>query len=783
MADRNANIIISVRGNADAETRKLAGAFRDLIQKARDAGQSQQIAERQALSHAAALARLAVASGQAAQGEKLLAAALSQVDQKSTAAVRAQTQLITIQQRGAGLVSQFGSSFKSSLLGILGPAALATAAIGLIHAALQGAEEGFKLQASLDASRTSIALLLRGVRDSGAVFAGATKFGQQYKLTQQEITEATLASIRVLRTSKAPIEDVLGVFARLKILAPEKTFSDAARALGELQAGQLLSLEKMFNVPLEEAHKMKIEIDGGADAVQVLSSYLDRSGVSMEAVAAQATGAAGALKDLATSNERLQLALGGEGGGPGLAILKARTFLTDLLSSSLSINAYQAYAAAAAYDGAYNAAIARGLPVDKAKVEAEEAKRQALVRFTDTTATAAAAIAAAVAATEVATQATTQHTNAINDQINAAIQLAQLHQQAIPIQIGYANSMEMSGVQARAAALAAEQKSIADRVGVINTQAHAVAEQALAAQAQTAARAMLNTGARGVAAAAALANSSQDVDKLTFAYYGLLKAQGAAGAATGAAAGAGAGEGAGASAAASAAAAAKARQAQILATGTHAQKLRELTAIYREQVKLFGPDSAQAIDAQTNLIREQQSIAKSHTSELNKQLNLEERIADSKEKQLRSAIDARLGLNDDAKRRILETDELRRAQLTATNSRDPRIRALAQLEAERIPLEQAKRALDIRESFATAGGQLRDGKIIQGARGGALPTLPGLPGGGGALPSLPGLPGMVGGAPNVQVFVTLDSEPIAARVVVRMGAGLDAVIGTGAGRP
>jgi len=239
MADRNANIIITLRSNADAETRKLAASFRDLIQRTRDAGASQEQAERQTLSHAQALARLAAASGQAAQGEKILVAALSQVDRESTAAVRAQTQLATIQNRGAGLAREFGGAFKSSILGVIGPLALLTGGVALLRKGLDAAEEGFKLNASIEATTQSIQIQLRGVRDSGIALQQANVYATRYKLTQEEMTDAIAASIPVTRQSKAPLDEILGVFDRLRIKQPGKTFGDAARALGELQAGQV----------------------------------------------------------------------------------------------------------------------------------------------------------------------------------------------------------------------------------------------------------------------------------------------------------------------------------------------------------------------------------------------------------------------------------------------------------------------------------------------------------------------------------------------------------------
>lgn len=282
-----------------------------------------------ALGLAQAEARLAVAQGDTTRALSILNTGLdTNAGASQRAILSVQTQVARLES-GTGVFTQFGAAAKSSLLGIVGPAAAAGIAIGAVRAAIGEAEEGFKLQASLDASRQSINLLLAGVRNSNEVWAGATRFANEYKLTQQETNDAIQASIRIIRSSRSPMEDILGAFARLRVLAPEKTFQDASRALSELQAGQVVSIEHLFNVPRADANAMKKEIEGGADAVQVLNRYLDKTGVTMDAVKAQSQGAAGALKELAQSSERFSLALGGGSGGPGLAIVQARITATD----------------------------------------------------------------------------------------------------------------------------------------------------------------------------------------------------------------------------------------------------------------------------------------------------------------------------------------------------------------------------------------------------------------------------------------------------------------------
>lgn len=249
---------------------------------------------------------------------------------------RIQAQGVTTNAGMSQLAGTFSGPLKSSMLSIIGPAALITSGLGAAIGIAKSFQDAFDFKARLDASTLSINTLLRGVRDSNEVWAGATRFANEYKLTQQETNDAIQASIRIIRSSRAPMEEILGAFARLKVLAPEKTFQDASRALSELQAGQVVSIEHLFNVPRRDANLMKKEIEGGADAVEVLNHFLDRTGVSMDAVKAGTTGAMGAIKDLAKAQEDLALAQAEFAQGPGLAILGERITATRGVTRLLS---------------------------------------------------------------------------------------------------------------------------------------------------------------------------------------------------------------------------------------------------------------------------------------------------------------------------------------------------------------------------------------------------------------------------------------------------------------
>ncbi len=215
---------------------------------------------------------------------------------------------------------------------------------------------------------------------------------------------------------------------------------------------------------------------------------------------------------------------------------------------------------------------------------------------------------------------------------NAATQTAaQLTATVTAAELGYASSLEMTGVQSRAAAAAAQQKANADQVASVDAQTHALAQQQLAEQAQNAARALLAAGPAGASTAAMLAGSSQQVDILTAAYYRLAAAQQAAAQAAMDAkikatiaqhvAAGSTGRGGSSDAAEMAdanqrvaLAAETARKQQAIALASKDQKVALLRDEYNEAVRLHGAESATAIDAQTKLMEAQQSGANKRAS-------------------------------------------------------------------------------------------------------------------------------------------------------------------------
>ncbi len=350
----------------------------------------QQRAERAILARANAEARLAQiqntganAARGLAQAETIYAQALAKVDQTSVAAIRTQSQLAAVQNRlksvaGGGLpvlprtVESFGTvaieQFKSGILGVVGPAALATAGLAALTGTVETFKRAFLFKAELDATTKAIEIQLRGVRDSGATFASAAAFADKYRFTQLETTNALRGSVSILRTSKTSAEELLGVLARLQVLSPEQGLEGAALALKELTGGDVQSLVERFEVSRAAANKMKDEIKGGGDAVKVLGAFLNDAGINMDTLKLRAEGAAGALNASKVAAEELALAQGriAESKG-GILIVQeqARLYrgLANLLNgdviTGLKATATE-FVALQAGQEAYNAAIAAG---------------------------------------------------------------------------------------------------------------------------------------------------------------------------------------------------------------------------------------------------------------------------------------------------------------------------------------------------------------------------------------------------------------------------------------
>jgi hypothetical protein len=598
--------------------------------------------------------RAAKAAGDHAKALRLIDAELTRAGQGTVRYNNLLAQQAQVTRGAERAGRDFGDSLKGNLLGVIGPAAAATAAFGLLSTAVRATEEAFKFEATLNADRAALGLLVSATRDQNQVLQEADTFAARYAFTQREITDALSESVFVLRASKRPTEDVLANLARLAVLNPKEGIQGAAFALGELVSGDVVSLVERFRLGKEEAYAMRDAIKAGQDPIVVLGKYLDDAGISMDLLAQRTQGAQGKMRELAVEQERTQRALAGQSGGLGLAILEKRIELERGLANLLGGRVLEglretgrANFAAAESQQAYSDALARGATEAEARAAAENRYREVVEQTRSIQEVLAPAIQAAADAANAAAPAQAglgdAHRNAAlgaREQADAERQLAGA--------LADQRAGERSGGDPRSAVEQARDARLA-RERAARTRAENQAQRAANAQALADQRA----GERGGGDSRSATEQTRDAN------------------------------------------------------------------LARERQRRFEQE-------RERLANERLRTAKSHTSELNTQLGLEERIYDSQRKQYQAAIDFQLAINDDAKQDILDADKARRLRNTIGNARDPRIRALAQLELDRLPLENARRESEIAEKSATAGGQLINGRVFQSLAGGG----PGAPAGG-----------------------------------------------------
>lgn len=560
---------------------------------------------------ATAESRVAAAASQAATAAQRNAAAISNAAAAHTRAEKAALSLANATNRansGMAVLPRTIAGLSHEAAAFATASLTMGAAVGVATMAVQSFADAFQFKAQLDATTLAVNAQLKGMRESGAVWNEASAFAAKFKLTQQETTEAISASIGVMRASKAPVEDILGVLARMQVLSPEQSLQEAAIALKALASGDTTSLVTRFEVGRDVANQMKQEIQGGADAVAVMSKFLEGTGIGMDVLAAKTTGAAGALKDLAIAQEQLKLAQADFAQGPGLVILEGQIRVTsgatrvlsgdfDAMGQSLQSTAVEVAASAAAYQ-AYMQALAEGKSASEAASFAANAQANAVAFLTGVQRDGGGG------AFEFAV-ATTTLTGAMSAESAAAAELAAV-------------------IQAETAATtAAASESLIDAAAK-EEEAAKLALASAEATAATAAFLLLhpNITASGVASIAAANNINPLLAQLiqatlrareaaqALAQFNMLQGVKAAGGNFGAASVADADTDKRAFRAEQQAARnriglaqATAVKERTLAVGTSAQKIALLQNEYKAAVHLHGAGSTQAYEAQTKILQ------------------------------------------------------------------------------------------------------------------------------------------------------------------------------------
>ena len=745
--------------------------------------------------------RAALVAGRLATEQQKAALVLANTEKAQTNAARSALALQQAQQRAARAATdpvlprsleRFGpqalDQIKSGLLGVVGPAAVAGAALGVVAGAAERTRQAFIFATELEQSRRSITTLIGATRDSGRVFQEAAAFGQRYAFTQREITDALQASTQILKVSNASTEDTLGALSRLAVLNPAEGIQGAAFALRELASGDVTSFVDRFNQSRDSAYALRDAIRSGVDPVVALAGFLDTAGVSMQTLEDRTQGAAGKLRDLAIQQERFNLALAGQAGGAGEGFLDFRTNLLKEGAAILSgdfrdIEARNAGRQAA--QEAYNAALRQGKSDAEAYVLAQQAQTQAAQEYT-------AWVGAAGDATRDHGGVLSQTTQEISYQSQAMIQASAVLAEAQAATATYNAALgENAGAQAISAAqseiLKERQEGIRDTLAQLSagtlgqTQAEGILAsqygvtaaqipQLIALTAQLAATRAAANAAEGLADQRAGERSGGAV-KTKAEADGLGRLNQLRG------------EYARRRAADNERAAREAEQFATRQTAT----ARKTTGAQRETAALFRADLDTAATAQERIaVLEEKRRAleakglqnsAAHRQVLADIADEQTKLADEAERANRAAVDARLGAIKDAQQDIKDAREKAGLERQLQSGRfSAQQQDAARLRLEEIALEDQKRALDIARDARTAGLAGPGATPIQA--GAAVPV-------GAQAPVFAQAPAVTGaGAPPITMNLTvnIDDQGRATVSGAPAGVALNVLINKGLSR-
>lgn len=318
---------------SDATAQRIAASLESKLAR------GQATARNEALSHAQALARLSAQTGDYAAAERGLSAAIAQAGPRTTAVIRAETQLAQIRRQAVEatrLSTATTQSFGSQLLSLAGPLGVATTGIGALIAVGAKVQDGFNLVATLEENRRTVQTLVGDVDKGNKIFDEAAGFARRYGFTQREMGAAAAAAAPLLRNSTVETQKQLEVLGRLASLNTAEGISGATFSVKELASGDITSIVERFNLGRDAARAMKDEIASGADVFTVLDRTLNQMGVTTDVLANRTLGAAGATRTYAQAQEDLSLALGKLAEGPGVKVLGFLSQFTTAVANAAS---------------------------------------------------------------------------------------------------------------------------------------------------------------------------------------------------------------------------------------------------------------------------------------------------------------------------------------------------------------------------------------------------------------------------------------------------------------
>lgn len=682
----------------------------------------------------------------------------------------AQQSQIQKQMLQPSLADQFGASLKSNFLGVIGPAALATAAIGGITAAITGGIAAGGEALAVREQQNS----LRAVAGSMGLYAEAVRTAKDQQLLFGGSLRENLDGIQgltiVSRESGASLKQLIDLTQRLQLKSPEQGVGGARIAITEALSGNITSLSRRFEIPKEALKGLSDTSLPVAERLALIDTYLAKIGITSESVAGRVDKDAAAFRRLNAELEQTKLRAGDELASAfgqsanglarliglvnqnpqAIAELKALATRTVVTPQSVAESKVPGQLGLAPDPLKLFNPVTAGGEIGRIIGSAQDTNLQESARLLTQlnliggeSAAKADEVTAAYRRREIGIEALVAKLRELRGNEQAGLDL---HDRATAANKLVTNAIGEQALETLNANVEAERQkrvmaSIALQAGLVQkgfiTQAQGanILRGQLGAAADEAIRLQLELGRSAAISAQKTAPlSSAEKSFIDRANAGKPK-----------------------DASARLLEERKLREAQEAYQKSllQFQPVANQLAAKRAELSKIGQDDPRRFQVMTEIARlqnqldnEKTRLAKSHTSELNKQLGLNESIYDSQQKQYRAALDLEELTIRNRQETRAEDDKIRRLNITANTASDPRIRAAAQDALALINVERRQRQAEIAEKQGISSAPIVNGRILESLRGGAsrgsAPTPTGgvgVPGGAasGGSPSSSGL--------------------------------------------
>jgi hypothetical protein len=771
----NAVVTLQLQNQAAPAIRQTADATKALAAEEARAQQA-------TLSRAQAVARLQLALGQNAQAERTLSQALQGVTTETTGAIRAQIQLVSIQQRGASSAQAQAASQRQAMDAMrasVSPTQVTTqstnelanamksltAAAGVVGVGLgvaqiiQFGKGAIEAANSLEKTESTVNALSGSATRYKQVLAVAQAGQQAYGGSLEENLAGLGTLVNLSNRASVSLSQLDNISRRLAVVDPVQGIQGANIALKEFLSGNnaeaALSLARRFELPRAALADLAKEGTTAQQRLDGLNKLLNEQGITTQVLTDRTKTQAATYDRLGAAALNARDAIGAllaaQGAGAAGDATGALSGVTNLISAYNGLaTAHKGVADAVGVVvnpiGTYNSLVLKGgadalrwlgvLAATKPAVDSVTTAVAASIPIIQLRATAFDEDRVALGKAQIASQ---QFSQAIQlegaAKVEAQIHTADLARQQAQLEadsIAAAKGIFASGDQALA---------LATKYGIaVNAARFLISEQQKIA----------------LSAGPAEGRAERDTASDRSALHTAQRTR--------------------------ADAIADARSARTLATGTASAQIAERQRLFNEAVKLHGKESVEAVSAETALIQARQAAAsaadkagRSRQSALTKELNLSESLYDSLAKQRDAMLDIEeLTIRDRQQDRADKAKIAQAQRILASPNARADFKDAARDSLALIDVLDRKRAAELASKGTTAGASIVNGKLIQSQPGGALPPPP--PSGPlGALPSPVGAPvrpsAAAAGMPAVNVYVTLDGAPIAANVIVRLAEG------------